>query len=92
MIKLQQNNNIIVGSLITVTIHLASIKEKLVCQKSKLSFSTDGNTRRELIPNVSNLREGSCHRSYALWKNDLNSLSFNPHLLKSGSIERERNR
>ena len=32
----------------------------------------------EPIPNVSNLKEGFCHISYALWKNDLNGLSFNP--------------
>ena len=35
------------------------MKEKLVCHKSKLSFSADGKPRREPIPNVSNLKKAS---------------------------------
>ena len=31
---------------------------------------------------MSNLKEGFCHRSYALWKNGLNGLSFNPQFLR----------
>ena len=60
---------------------LARQLEKLVawCFLSiKLTFSADRNLRRESIPNLSNLIEGFCHRSYALWKKDLNGLSFNP--------------
>jgi len=53
------------------------MKEKLVYHKSKLSFSTYGKPRRESIPKVSNLKEAFCHKSYALWKNDLHGLSFN---------------
>ena len=66
-------------------------KKKLVCQKSKLSFLANGNPRRNLIPNASNLKEGFCHRSYALWKKDLNGSSFNPQSSKEWSIKRKIN-
>ena len=60
---------------------LARQLEKLVAWyflSIKLTFSADRNLRRESIPNMSNLIEGFYHRSYALWKKDLNGLSFNP--------------
>ena len=53
-------------------------KKSLSAMESKLNFSADWNPRKEPIPNMSNLRDGFCHKSYALWKNDLNGLSFNP--------------
>ena len=55
-----------------------------------LGFWAEANPRREPISNVSNLRKGPCHRSYTLWKNGLNSLSFDSQSLESGSIEREK--
>ena len=41
----------------------------------------EASPRREPISNVSNLKEGFYRRSYALWKNDLNGLSFNSQSL-----------
>ena len=65
------------------------MKEKLVCHKSKLSFLANRKPRRELIPNMSKLKEGFCHRSYALWKKDLNGSSFNPQSPKEWVYRKE---
>ena len=47
--------------------------------------------RRKLISNVSNLKEGFYHRSYALCKKDLNGLRFNSQSLREWVCqERER--
>ena len=50
-------------------------------KKGRLGFSTKASLRREPIPNMSNLKEGFCHKNYALWrkkkKKNLNGLSFN---------------
>ena len=46
--------------------------------------------RREPISNAGNLKKGSCHKSYKLWKNCLNGLSFDSQSSESESIKRER--
>ena len=65
-------------------------KGKTCLPDSKLGFSKEANPRRDPISNVSDLRKGSCHRSYTLWKNGLNALSFDSQSSESGSVKRER--
>jgi len=67
-----------------------SKKRKTCLPDSRLGFSTEANPRREPISNVSNLKKGSYRRSYTLWKNGLNSLSFDSQSSESGSVEREK--
>ena len=57
---------------------------------NRLNFSAKADLRRELITNMSNLKKGSCHRSYTLWRKGLNGLSFDSQSLERGSIKRER--
>ena len=57
---------------------------------NRLNFSAKADLRRELITNMSNLKKGSCHRSYTLWRKGLNGLSFDSQSLECGSIKRER--
>ena len=71
-------------------INMNGKKRKTCLPNSRLGFSAEAHPRREPISNVSNLRKGSYHRSYTLWKNGLNSLSFDSQSSESGSVERER--
>ena len=57
---------------------------------NKLNFSTEANLRRESISNASNLKKGSCHRSYTFWRKGLNGLNFDSQSSESGCAKRER--
>ena len=57
---------------------------------NRLNFSAKANLRRELITNISNLKKGSYHKSYTLWRKGLNGLSFDSQSLERGSLKRER--
>ena len=57
---------------------------------NRLNFSAKADLRRELITNISNLKKGSYHKSYTLWRKGLNGLSFDSQSLECGSIKRER--
>ena len=69
---------------------MTSKKGKSCLPDNRLDFSAKANPKREPISNTSNLKKGSCHRSYTLWRKGINGLSLNSQSLENGSIQRER--
>ena len=71
-------------------INMTSKKGKSCLPDNRLDFSAKANPKREPISNTSNLKKGSCHRSYTLWRKGINGLSFDSQSLESGFVKRER--
>ena len=65
-------------------------KKKACLPDDRLNFLAEADLRRESISNVGNLKKGSCHKSFTLWRKGLNGLSFDSQSLESGSVKRER--
>ena len=61
-------NSLIIEQETNHPINMNSKKRKTCLPDSRLGFSAEANPRRKPISNVSNLRKGSYHRSYTLWK------------------------
>jgi len=65
---------------------MTSKKGKSCLPDNRLDFSAEADPKREPISNAGNLRKGSRHRSYTLWRKGIHGLSFNSQSSKSGSI------
>ena len=65
-------------------------KKKACLPDDRLNFLAEADLRRESISSVGNLKKGSCHKSFTLWRKGLNGLSFDSQSLESGSVKRER--